>query len=68
MKKPKKRISRTPEMKRLRDDFALVALGGGIREFFVGDGWEGYEDFAATCFNVADAMVRERQRRDRYRP
>lgn len=48
-----------------RDSFALGALIGGFNEYLTaGDAWDGYGDFAASCFNMADAMMRERAARD----
>ena len=47
----------------LRDYFAAKALAGGIREFFsAGDAWDGYEDFAESCYHMADAMLKARER------
>ena len=46
----------------LRDYFAGQALAGGIQEFFTaGETWGGHEDFARTCFNMADAMLKARE-------
>lgn len=46
----------------LRDHFAGQALMGGINEFFsAGDTWSGYGDFAASCYAMADAMLRARE-------
>lgn len=50
-----------------RDEFARAALVGGYRSFCqdtTRDVWETYEDFAESCFNMADAMMRERKRRN----
>jgi hypothetical protein len=57
----------TPEQAR-RGDFALAALMGGYRSFCqdtTRDIWETYDDFAESCFNMADAMLREEKKRTR---
>lgn len=47
----------------LRDWFAACAMEGGISEFYrAGDTWSDWDDFAASCYNVADAMLRERKK------
>lgn len=46
----------------LRDWFAGKALAAGWREFLTaGDAWDGYDDFAASCYAIADAMVKARE-------
>lgn len=45
----------------LRDYFAAQALAGGINEFFTaGDAWASYDDFAESCYRMADAMLKAR--------
>lgn len=45
----------------IRDYFAAQALAGGVAEFFrAGDAWEDYDDFAASCYTMADALMAER--------
>ena len=46
----------------LRDYFAAKALQGGMSQFYnAGEAWTDYDDFARSCYNVADAMLRERE-------
>ena len=46
----------------LRDWFAGQALVSGWREFLTdGDAWDSYEDFAASCYLMADAMLKARE-------
>lgn len=45
----------------LRDYFAAKALVGGIAEFFQGGhAWADYNEFAESCYGMADAMLKER--------
>lgn len=45
----------------LRDYFAAQALAGGLAEFYrSGEAWDGYDDFARSCYTMADAMLRAR--------
>lgn len=49
----------------LRDWFAGQALAGGALEFFQGNGggaWKDYNEFAASCYGMADAMLAEREK------
>ena len=53
------------DIRRQRDDYALAALISAGAAFFVPDcEWDSYDDMAATCFLMAEAMMRERARRD----
>lgn len=48
------------------DFYVRGAIEGGMVEFFhdnLREVWRDYDDFAVSCFNVAEAMLRERQRR-----
>lgn len=46
----------------LRDYFAAQALAGGFREFLTtGDSWDDYDDFAKSCYAMADAMLKARR-------
>lgn len=46
----------------LRDRFAMAALTGAMAAFFEeGSSWEDFDDMAATCYEVADAMLRARE-------
>jgi hypothetical protein len=60
---PETTVTRLPTT---RDDFAMAALIGALPAYFSAskdDVWADYDDFATTVFNIADAMVREQQRR-----
>ena len=46
----------------LRDWFAGKALAAGWQEFLAsGDAWDGYGDFADSCYTMADAMLKARE-------
>ena len=46
----------------LRDWFAGQALASGWHEFLTsGDAWDGYDDFADSCYTMADAMLKARE-------
>lgn len=47
----------------LRDYFAGQALAGGVIEFYRSECvWDDYDDFAQTCFSMADAMCKRREK------
>lgn len=48
----------------IRDLYALAALVGGFNEYLTaGSAWSNYDEFAKSCFNMADVMMRERAKR-----
>jgi len=44
----------------LRDYFAAHALPALLASFYRGDNWEDFDDVAATCYRVVDAMLKAR--------
>ncbi len=46
----------------VRDYFAGQAMQGAMHEYLTGSAWEGYADFTESCYRVADAMLRERDK------
>lgn len=47
----------------LLDYYATAALRGGFHEYLTASAWDGYDDFAESCFECAAAFVREREKR-----
>lgn len=48
-----------------RDTFAQAALIGGFRSFCADttrEAWQDYDDFAESCYRMAEAMLRERDK------
>jgi hypothetical protein len=54
---------REPGEERLRDEFAIAVLPAAMRNFYeAGEAWDGHDDVAAHCYNVADAMLAARKK------
>lgn len=48
----------------VRDYFAAKALAGGMRAFHLdrtSEVWDDYDDFAQSCYRMADAMLKARK-------
>jgi hypothetical protein len=58
-------LKRTAAETKLRDEFAKtaeLALLPLFNDPNLGNGWDDYDDFALTCWIVADAMMRARSK------
>lgn len=43
----------------VRDSYVAAALPVVLERFFTSRDWASYDDVADTCFNVAEALIRE---------